>query len=355
MVTSLPTEFPLELLHSPSIEEEQNFFVANEPSKEEDTGWTDFSSSNPPGFNKDWNSTTASDNSDADAWVDRLLTPTTTSASPSSIAASPRDRASAGNGTYNYFYAAMAAADGEHLSNEEWIAQRQRRQERLLRQRRWQYEPQIFRSPEEQALSSHLQNATIDRNILLRNAATADPFGESIRPQGRRLRRWRARQIPITPHAQRERLDHWYTSLILASWRAIKYPFRFIVRAGNNNIDHEQSTIHGQPPSTTSNGERGHEETIPGGLIVEYPPDDVDQDQIYSGEGWWRDQPEDDDDDATARWSTGTAMETDSDSSYSSNDNAREEHGFLDNVDHFPPAGLQNPEFEMFPVDPFGD
>lgn len=295
---------------------------------------------------------------------------------------------------------------GEHLSNEEWIAQRRRR-ERSLRQRYQQEaerqlgmpQEQIFfrsesnpddihewgrarRSVDQRLLFLQRDDITnmVDGQILLSNGALVeeeerpeqnpsnDPplplaeRGAEISTQQSRAAqstgpghtstqeasrhpelRHRARLAPVTVQARRDRIRHWSSSAAYLSLDLVLLPWRLVARNANENdtIRNNVGNDHSRDGTISYSDERGetssnayHEdhdgvsstrgvnssssgsssvvETI--GYVdhmTELPP-------FPSGGGWRHDQDVDYDDDgsrASRFWSTGTAMETDSDSS----------------------------------------
>jgi len=175
------------------------------------------------------------------------------------------------------------------------------------------------------------------------------PPTSSHPPQPRIPRqRVRARRLPMSSHARRDRFHHWSSSAIQLSLDIILVPWRAVFRNDNLNDSHERSSFsngsnsHNVSSSTNSNGNMGTSFRDGGSLSAGYVDstrrasssedllDLTGSDVWTSGRGWRHredNDPSDDDDDdddglsdrsgRTQYWSTGTAMETDEDSSSS--------------------------------------
>jgi hypothetical protein len=285
---------------------------------------------------------------------------------------------------------------GEHLSNEEWIFQRRRRERRIRRRYQQEVEhmlgiQQVFRSNLDdmnewnmarRRVDQHLfmQRLVADGQILLDTGTTDDsstsseesrteqmpnspdvdedlnndisvtneqhveeqstavtdqsgafPRHQHLQPQQpptpppprtqhqRPQHRLRARRLPVTSQARRDRFHHWSASAIQLSLDLVLIPWRMVFQSDDDRaID--------VSVSTSANDSFG--EAVPS----ESERSASEEDLWSSTRGWRQDQnvaeydgdsyDDDDDDDGislrsdgTQYWSTGTAMETDYDSS----------------------------------------
>ncbi len=111
----------------------------------------------------------------------------------------------------------------------------------------------------------------------------------------------------MTAQAHQERLNHWSMVALLSSWRILKCPWRRLLANREAGRDEQERVA-------TRNLEADLEE--PSGeehVVVLATP----YDWTVSGDGWMWGQDEESVR-STHYWSSGTAMETDSDSSFSS-------------------------------------
>jgi hypothetical protein len=163
---------------------------------------------------------------------------------------------------------------GEHLSNEEWIAQRRRRDGRL--RRRYQQEVEhmlgleqviVSSSPEDVSNRANLdqqrfvRRIVADGQILLSmdtqsennasigtlqtnrsipeheilgteaiSTSIVDPSSTTLSPQVRPRQRFRARRAPVTSQARRELFQHWSSSAVQRSLDVVLVPWRMVFR-----------------------------------------------------------------------------------------------------------------------------
>jgi hypothetical protein len=268
--------------------------------------------------------------------------------------------------------APSAAVAGEHLSNEEWIAQGRRRERRQQRRRLQQQREAerdgngiqvVYRDEDFQPFAverleqgdSLLQQQESEQQRLqleiLHAVEDQEQQEAESSPRWRRRvtnRRQHARRLPVTTEARRERLSHWSTAVGRASWRLLKSPFVAVA-------------------STISRGDRRlasteHEETGSDATVVNLRERElIDETAFSGGRGWHHRRPVDenfdsdhgpssyysDEDDSTAYWSTGTAMETDwdssSESSSSSDSSSLTSSPYLTSIDRYDP---ENEELE---------
>jgi hypothetical protein len=337
---------------------------------EEKENWASFENNREDGIFEqsfestiNWNGSPETFTATEAAWIDQLI-PNSISHSHNHnhnnnvappISANRRD---CGYGRYHDLYQGGAA---EHLSNEEWIVRRRRREQVLRRHHRQQQrelEQQqlharavVFRHEpprEEENHNSHHHHRL--PFVLLRTMppqqADGDPLLASLPPPSsqqqpeervwrrrrQRQRRHRARQLHATALARRERLGHWSSSLVSTSVRLLTLPLRILPRPVDRNW---RSDARRRSQETTSEAQ---EET--GGAPFETRMAQFGLDSLFddssssssssrsdsdgewgvSGPGWrWGQQYEDDSSSfgSTAYWSTGTAVETLSDSSAS--------------------------------------
>ena len=290
------------ILGNPQANQTNNILVADLKALEE--SWTAFSTETED-TTYCWNNEDG-DGDEAvihDAWVQTLFPQQSSSPiESSSLLVNPRDWAEVG-ANYNFFYAAAAANDGgEHLSNDEWIVQR-RRQERFLQIRQGQNDVSselqvVFRS-DHQRHDPSSSSILVEREVLLLSEEEEEEEEEeesAWRRERRRHRRWRARQLPVTVHAHRERIHHWSSSAIQFSLRILQFPLLLFVLIPNQM----RSRRHREQQRDTA-------EIAREGLAHSPPPH---TEWNMSGQGWRWGQ-DDDSRDGTHYWSTGTAIETD--------------------------------------------
>jgi hypothetical protein len=296
------------------------------------------------------------------------------------------------NSDYNHYQMAYTENDTSdptslHLSNEEWITQRRRRDGQL--QRRFQQEveqmfiqQQVFRSSSEHRI---MQRIVADGQMLLSYEPQAmelngtDDSDESL--QQHSPQRIRARRMPVSSQARRERFQHWSTTAVQLSLDLALVPWRMIFRS-DSVVDNSQMDQENERSTSSTHGmvwsEQGEGRFFLDSLEQES------QDPSFSwpsGQGWHPRQEEssheddiegDESSDLSGRtryWSTGTAMETDFDSCCSlppplilETDDTEEpwENASM----QFPSLGEEDPhqyefmptaEDPLFPEEPFAD
>jgi len=360
----------------------------------------------------------------------------------------PHDTAlSRGVSQYHHYQAAYIAylnddihnsSPGEYLSNEEWVAQRRRR-EWCLR-RRYQKEVENLMLSVQQVVMSSLddmnewermrrnsdqhqffQRMVADGQTLLSyepHHGTAGPAqgtatnevesasethdlgadqtlqaneqqNMSSLSHGRPRQRFRARRTPVSSQARRDVFHHWTMSAVQLSLDLVLVPWRMVFRNDNESplSDNATHTVSMETIPISSEGEGSVDEDtirrIPSSEAVSLSNGDsgdifTESPTWPSGPGWREDQEdgseEDDDVDhdntsvtssGTRYWSTGTAMETDYDSSCSSSLSAPPERQDWENgLIQFPSVEeedphqyefLLTPEDPLFPEDPFAE
>jgi hypothetical protein len=407
---------------------------------------------------------------DEDGWMDQLLPlrhqQTHDRRKIPLLQRNPRDqtvhhRFLAGTSHYHHYQAAYVAnssvdvngitpSTGEHLSNEEWIAQRRRRDGRLRRRYMQEVEQMlgleqvVISSPEESSSTTNLDqlrfvrrnmsdgqtllsidsdrdndyhistaperytrqlnqtpmnsNTSTNQERLADDGvehATSTIVSTHEQPRQQPQLRFRARRPTVASHARIEQFQHWSSSAVQRSLDVVLIPWRMVFR----NED-DQGTIDGavvptnRPHSTASAAEdidRSFSDDMSGRAISSEANSISHEDERGndlppwpSGRGWrWgptddsvNDMDDDHDDDGnsdtssgrTRYWSTGTAMETDYDSSsYSSSlcqGDRREMEEWVDGLIQFPPVEeedphqyefMPTPEDPLFPDDPFSE
>jgi hypothetical protein len=374
----------------------------------------------------------------------------------------PRDytvhhRFLAGTSHYHHYQAAYVAnpsgdvdeispSTGEHLSNEEWIAQRRRRDGRLRRRYMQELEhmlglEQVVVSSAEDPNSSGtnsdqprvVHRIVSDAQTLLnldsdRDNATLsmapEPYTRQLnqytthtginlnqerlsddtvvhpasamvstpeRPPQQQLR-FRARRPPVTSQARREQFQHWSSSAVQRSLDVVLVPWRMVFRNEDDQVAVVPTIRHGSTEFAGEDADRSFSDDMSGRAISSEANSISLEDERGnelpswpSGRGWrWGstdysiDDMDDDHDDnhgnsdsssgRTRYWSTGTAMETDYESSSCSPSSCQgdrfEVEDWVEGLMQFPSVEeedphqyefMPTPEDPLFPDDPFSE
>ena len=237
---------------------------------------------------------------------------------------------------YQRAYRTMASENssaGEHLSNEEWAALRMQREQRLqqMQNRQLQQNRRVMQEEDSTRFSGEFRlsllsyanrpwgqaqrmnheqfDMFVDRELLLFQALeeAGRPYNELNRQQRYRDR---SHEVHGTSQAQREPSRQRLESLFSRTSRLLFQPWRSISRNHRNNLNSVTfEAWNGQADSSSIDdlSSIDEDQTIQYGISPSWDANETHV-QLFG------------DDDMTAYWSTGTAMETDSecDSSRSS-------------------------------------
>eukprot|EP00980_Cylindrotheca_fusiformis_P004695 scaffold993_cov110-Cylindrotheca_fusiformis.AAC.5 len=212
---------------------------------------------------------------------------------------------------YQRAYEEYAQVSTAHLSNAEWTALRIRRDQELqvLQNRQNGQDAALFRPVEDIDLS------LFDREILLYEEGVAANSGQATSTRYRRA----ARQLPVSAHAQRERLNHWSLSLLVSPLRRVRQPLRSFSRRSTATSGPTE-TVSWREIDEGSSSEEENDEELP---VTLFGQDDGSSTEEENDEEisvtLWNDYLRNntvggENEHASGYWSSGTAFESDSDS-----------------------------------------